>query len=32
MQHGPHFSIEALGKAKFDRRYRVDLEAAVVVC
>jgi hypothetical protein len=30
IQDGPHTSIEALGKAKFEKRYGVDLEAAIV--
>jgi hypothetical protein len=30
IQHGPRFSIEVLGKAKFEARYGVDLEAAIV--
>ena len=30
IQNGPRTSIEALGKAKFERRYRVNLEAAIV--
>jgi hypothetical protein len=29
LQHGPKTSIEALGKAKFQERYGVDLEAAI---
>jgi hypothetical protein len=29
IQHGPYTSIEALGKAKFQERYGVDLEAAI---
>jgi hypothetical protein len=30
IQHGPYTSIEALGKKKFEERYGVDLEAAIV--
>lgn len=30
IQDGPYTSIEALGKAKFEKRYGVDLEAAIV--
>jgi hypothetical protein len=30
IQNGPRTSIEALGKAKFEARYGVDLEAAIV--
>ena len=30
IQEGPHFSIEALGKAKFEARFGVDLEAAIL--
>lgn len=30
IQHGPHTSIEALGKEKFEALYGVDLEAAIV--
>ena len=30
IQHGPKTSIEALGKAKFEARYRVNLEAAIL--
>jgi hypothetical protein len=30
IQHGPRTSIEALGKAKFEALYGVDLEAKIV--
>jgi hypothetical protein len=30
IQAGPKTSIEALGKKKFEKRYRVDLEAAIL--
>ena len=30
IQQGPRTSIEALGKAKFERRYKVNIEAAIV--
>jgi len=30
IQNGPYTSIEALGKKKFEARYGVDLEAAIV--
>ena len=29
IQPGPHTSIEALGKAKFEARYGVDIESAI---
>jgi len=29
IQHGPRTSIEALGKAKFEKRYGVDIEASI---
>ena len=30
IQHGPRTSIEGLGKAKFEARYGVDLEASIL--
>ena len=30
IQAGPHTSIEALGKKKFEARYGIDLEATIV--
>jgi len=29
---GPHTSIEALGKAEFERRYGIDIEDAILRC